>query len=98
VRKRTSSGEQTPPKAVIEPDTREALDFCFEDVSSLRMLGSTPLADLGRPAMAGGAPAQVPAPSPTAAPPRSGHRWNVVVLALLLLTLAATTAVMLLNR
>jgi hypothetical protein len=74
--------------APVDPNeaTRRALDDCWDDVSSLRMLGSAPLSDLA----AGPAPA---APASGAAPAarRSGaQRWNRVVLALLLLTLAAT--------
>jgi hypothetical protein len=88
----------TKPDLPIRPEaskdqTREALEFCFEDVSSLRMLGSTPLSD----------PTSGPAPAAASgagrAAPRAGtHRWNLVVLALLILTLAATTAVTLLGR
>jgi hypothetical protein len=91
VRKRDKSDQ---PKADPHDATREALEFCFEDVSSLRMIGAAPLSDLtsgpgpGSPASAGGPAGQ-----------RSGgHRWNLVVLAVLLLTLAATTAAMLIQR
>jgi hypothetical protein len=73
--------------------TREALDFCFEDVSSLRMIGAAPLNDLTSgpgPGAASGA---------DRARRRGGaQRWNLVVLGLLILTLAATTAVTLLGR
>ena len=73
--------------------TRAALEFCFEDVSSLHMLGSAPLNDLTSgpgPAAASGAGREAR---------RGGdRRWNLVVLALLVLTLAATTAATLLGR
>jgi hypothetical protein len=91
VRKRKLTQE---PKVGDQDSTREALDFCFEDVSSLRMIGAAPLSDLAsRPGPA------VPVPGGGPAAARSGgNRWNLVVLAVLLLTLAATTAVTLLGH
>jgi hypothetical protein len=92
VRKREKPKKE--PKPSDQDSTREALDFCFEDVSSLRMLGAAPLSDLtsgprpAAPASGGG-----PAPSPV-----GGRRWNLIVLAVLLLTLAGTTAAMLLGH
>jgi hypothetical protein len=81
-------------KAASSPDsTREALEFCFEDVSSLRMLGAAPLSDL----------ASRPGPAAASGGGREAHRGgarrgNLVLLALLVLTLAATTAATLLGR
>jgi hypothetical protein len=84
------------PQPALDPKeaTREALDFCFEDVSSMNMLGSAPLSDLTSGRGPGG--------SGSGAGPagrRSGEqRWNLVMLAALLLTLGASTAVMLLGH
>jgi hypothetical protein len=91
-KKPTETDDQAKPEA-SKDQTREALEFCFEDVSSLRMLGARPLSDLSsRPA-----PAAASSAGPAA--PRGGaQRWNLVVLALLVLTLAATTAATLLGR
>jgi len=74
-------------------ETREALAFCFEDVSSLHMLGAAPLNDL----------TSGPGPAAASGAGRAAHRggdrrWNLVVLVLLVLTLAATTAATLLGR
>ena len=93
-KKKTKADDQVRPEA-SKDQTREALEFCFEDVSSLRMLGSRPLNDLSS--------APAPAAASSAGPASSGHRggaqrWNLVVLALLVLTLAATTAATLLGR
>jgi hypothetical protein len=74
--------------------TREALDFCFEDVSSLRMIGAAPLSDL----TSGPGPAAPASAGGPAAGRSAGQRWNLVVLTALLLGLAATTAVMLLGH
>jgi hypothetical protein len=85
--------KKTEPKLDPKDATRQALDFCFEDVSSMHMLGAAPLNDLA----SGRAPA---APASGAAPARrpSGQRWNLVVLALLVVTLAATAAATLLGH
>lgn len=89
---RKPTGPITPKSA--QESTREALEFCFEDVSSLRMIGAAPLSDLS----SGRGPAPASGAGPGAAP-RSGHRWPLLVLlALLLLTLGATTAATLLGR
>jgi hypothetical protein len=82
------------PRPEDKDATREALDFCFEDVSSLRMLGAAPLSDLS----SGPGPAAPVAGAGPANQRSAPHRWNLVVLALLLLTLAAATAVTLLAR
>jgi hypothetical protein len=93
VRKKPPKSDDQPRPEASKDQTREALEFCFEDVSSLRMLGSAPLSDLS----SGRAPAAASAAGPAAH--RGGaRRWNLVVLALLVLTLAATIAVTLLGR
>jgi hypothetical protein len=88
-RRETKNPQRVTPGTAEE--TREALDFCFEDVSSLRMVGAAPLNDL----MA----STSPQPGATNASPaaRGGHRWNLLVLALLVLMAAAVTAVTLLH-
>ena len=91
-KKPRKSDDQVKPEASRD-QTREALEFCFEDVSSLRMLGAAPLSDLS----------SAPAPAAASGAAPAGHRaaarrWNLVVLALLVLTLAATTAATLLGR
>ena len=84
-RQRTEDERKPEPAARNQDRSRNALDFCWDDVSSLRMLGSKPLSDLA---------AQAPKPAASdAAPAReraSSRRWNLVVLGLLVLTLAAT--------
>jgi hypothetical protein len=92
VRKKPKKTNGAKPQATKD-DTREALEFCFEDVSSMRMLGAAPLNDLTSgpgPGAASGAG--------RASPRSGGQRWNLVVLALLVLTLAATTAATLLGH
>jgi hypothetical protein len=92
VRKRDEPEQEPRPES--RDTTREALDFCFEDVSSLRMLGAAPLSDLtSRPGPAAPASGAGPAEQRGA-----GQRWNLVVLAALLLTLGAATALMLFAR
>jgi hypothetical protein len=76
--------------------TRDALDFCFEDVSSLRSLGAAPLNDLM--AAPGAGPPGEGAASGGGAARGAGQRWNQVVLALLVLTLAAAVGATLLGR
>jgi hypothetical protein len=89
VRKRTKTIDDAAPR---NPDqaTRDALDFCFEDLSAVHVVGAAPLTDL----TSGRAPA-APASAGAQAEQRSAQRWNLVMLVLLLLTLAATTAAML---
>lgn len=82
------------PGAAPADATREALDFCFEDVSSLKSLGAAPLSDL----ISAGAPGRSAAAASSEAGGRTGQRWNLAVLALLILTLAAATAATLLGR
>jgi hypothetical protein len=101
VPKRTDPREPTEPetKAATKSDqdpSRDALDFCFDDVSSLRMLGAAPLSDLtSAPEPTPPAPASASAPASA----RGGsQRWNLVVLALVVLTLAATAGALLLGR
>jgi hypothetical protein len=92
VRKRKKRDDAAP----LDPNqaTREALDFCFEDLSAVHVVGAAPLTDL----TAGRGPAG-PASAGAPAEQRSGgQRWNLAVLAALLLTLSAATAAMLLGH
>jgi hypothetical protein len=74
-------------------DTREALEFCFEDVSSLRMVGAAPLNDL----YASAGSQRRPASSSSPAEGGRAGRWNLVLLALVVLTMIALTAAVLLR-
>jgi hypothetical protein len=74
--------------------TREALDFCFEDVSSLRMVGAAPLSDL------------YASPGPRRSGEDAGRdqdrgparRWNLVALVLLALAMAGLIVATVLGR
>jgi hypothetical protein len=93
VRKRPKKDDQkkTPTPGTAQ-ETREALEFCFEDVSSLRMVGAAPLNDLMRSV---GQRPDARAASPTGS--RGGQRWNLLVLSLVVLAMAAVIAVTLLR-
>lgn len=91
-----SNGKPPRDKAPGRPpeETREALEFCFDDVSSLRMLGASPLSSLSAPAVA-------QAPAPAAAPVRrrnSGQRFSLLVLGLVILTAVATATALFFGR
>jgi hypothetical protein len=89
-----SGGEEEAEEKTAGTSTRDALEFCFEDVSSIRSLGAAPLNDLfagpGAGPPAGGA-------SP-AGGDRAGSRWNLLLLALLLLTLGVAASATWLGR
>jgi hypothetical protein len=74
-----------------EEATREALEHCWDDVSSLRMLGASPLSDLAGESSSASAAGRARSRGP-------GHRWSFVMVTVVVVTLAVTIAETLLGR
>jgi hypothetical protein len=89
--KRSKSREPAAPPQSPEEATREALEHCWDDVSSLRMLGAAPLNDLAAasPAASGEGRARGR---------RGSHHWGLVMVVVVVLTLAVTIAETFLRR
>jgi hypothetical protein len=83
--------QQSAPRTAEE--TREALDFCFEDVSSLRMVGAAPLSDL----MSSTASRRTESGASREPGRSQPQRWNIVLLVLVVVAMAAVIAATLLR-